>query len=385
MGNNDFFKESKEQSRVKAEIVSKYFWAWSKVVIPSTKSKGGDRIAYIDLFAGPGRYEDGAKSTPLLVLEKALESPDTRQMLVSLFNDADPNSAGALQELFDATPELAHLTHKPEVYTNEVGSEIVGMFEEMRLVPTLFFVDPWGYKGLSTRLINSVLKNWGSDCIFFFNYNRINPGISNPSVREHMDSLFGVERADELRWRILGLRPKQREKTILLAMSEALKEMGGNFILPFRFKKHNGRTSHHLIFVSKHFKGYKIMKEIMAGMSSGSHQGVPSFEYDSSGAQDALLFDPERPLDELAKLLLEHFAGRRVTMGQIYEEHSVDRPFLSSNYKQALIQLERQGKILASPASGERRRGTFADRVWVSFPTQPKTSAEYDVLDSDAG
>ena len=61
----------------------------------------------------------------------------------------------------------------------------------MKLVPTLLFVDPWGYKGLSLALINSVVQNWGCDCIFFFNYNRINPGVSNDTVREHMNALFG--------------------------------------------------------------------------------------------------------------------------------------------------------------------------------------------------
>ena len=60
------------------------------------------------------------------------------------------------------------------------------------------FVDPWGYKGLSLRLINSVLKDWACECIFFFNYNRINMGLGNDAVKEHMDALFGEERAAEL-------------------------------------------------------------------------------------------------------------------------------------------------------------------------------------------
>jgi len=33
------------------------------------------KLAYIDLFAGPGRYEDGSASTPLMVLEKAVANP----------------------------------------------------------------------------------------------------------------------------------------------------------------------------------------------------------------------------------------------------------------------------------------------------------------------
>lgn len=60
---SSFFYEQKEQSYIKTEIVTKYFSAWSKVIISSPYV---NRIAYIDLFAGPGKFEDGALSTPLL-------------------------------------------------------------------------------------------------------------------------------------------------------------------------------------------------------------------------------------------------------------------------------------------------------------------------------
>lgn len=83
------------------------------------------------------------------------------------------------------------MKHKPIVWNNEVGSEMVKLFSSIKLVPTLFFVDPWGYKGLSLQLVNAVLKDWGCDCIFFFNYNRINMGLTNPMVQEHMAALFG--------------------------------------------------------------------------------------------------------------------------------------------------------------------------------------------------
>jgi hypothetical protein len=69
-----------------------------------------------------------------------------------------------------------------------------------------------------------------------------------------MDALFGTERAAELRQKLTGLSPDQRETLILEELSQAIKEMGGKFVLPFRFKRGN-RTSHSLIFVSKHFKG----------------------------------------------------------------------------------------------------------------------------------
>src|ERR1700689_5450320 len=121
---------------------------------------------------------------------------------------------------------------------------MVRHFESVKLVPTLFFVDPWGYKGLSLQLVNSVLKDWGCDCVFFFNYNRISMGLSNPAVEEHMNALFGKTRADELRSLLEGLSPNDRE---FLIVEELCKAMGGGesrFVLPFRFLNNTGtRTS----------------------------------------------------------------------------------------------------------------------------------------------
>ena len=53
-------------------------------------------LTYIDLFAGPGRYKDGTKSTPLLVIEKAIADPKLRNRLVTMFNDVDENNSQTL-------------------------------------------------------------------------------------------------------------------------------------------------------------------------------------------------------------------------------------------------------------------------------------------------
>ncbi len=374
MSNVRFFEETKEQSLVKSTIVSKYFWAWAKVIIPTAKQHDG-KIAYIDLFAGPGRYKDGSKSTPLLVLEKAIQDADMRRMLVTIFNDANEDNSRSLEKAIKALRGVDTLRYRPKVRNDEIGEEIVKMFEKMQLVPTLFFVDPWGYKGLSLRLVNSVLKNWGCDCIFFFNYNRINMGLANEAVKEHMDALFGATRAAALRQKLNMLNPRDRELSIVEEIAQALKEMGGKYALPFCFKNDKGnRTSHHLIFVSKHFRGYEIMKGIMAAESSKADQGVPSFEYSPADKRYPMLFELSRPLDGLGKMLLTEFAGRRLKMRELYEEHNVGRPFIEKNYKDVLRKLETEGKITADPPAAKRRprRGevTFGPNVWVTFPVR---------------
>jgi three-Cys-motif partner protein len=372
---NSFFNEQNEQSWVKAAIVSKYFMTWAKIIIATQKNneqryghKKG-RIAYMDLFAGPGRYEEGADSTPVMILKRAINDEDIRQRLVTIFNDKDENHAQSLQKTISALPGIKNLKYEPQVMNQEVGTEIVNKFEEMNLVPTLFFVDPWGYKGLSLRLINSVLKDWGCDGIFFFNYNRVRMGIANPKVRLHMDALLGKERVDHLQMELKTINStEEKESAVIEELAQALQDMGGKYVLPFRFKDSRGtRTSHHLIFVSKDPKGYEVMKDVMARESSSTTQGVPSFEYSPATNRQPLLFALSRPLDELGEMLLTEFAGQTLTRQQVYRQHNVGTPFIDRNYSEILLQLEKEEKITVTRRKGQHRNRIAKD-VKVTFP-----------------
>jgi three-Cys-motif partner protein len=372
MVNKAFFDESTEQSRVKAAIVNEYFWAWAKVIL-SVMQKQGDMgpIAYIDLFAGPGRYRDGTASTPLLILQKAMADPELRKRLVTLFNDVESEHVSALKKEIAKLPGVESLKFQPQVEGEEVGTEIVKKFEQRNPVPTLLFVDPWGYKGLSLALINSVLKNWGCDCIFFFNYNRINPGLGNEAVKARMDVLFGMERARQLRERLAGLPSSEREPAIIEALCEAVSELGAKYVLPFCFKDDRGaRTSHHLVFATKNPVGYGIMKDIMAKHSSEQHQGVASFGYCPASTIHPMLFELNRPLDDLEEMLLQDFAGQTLTTKQIYERHNVGRPYTMKNYRAILLKMEESGLFKAEPPAEKRRKSTFAETVRVTFPKE---------------
>jgi len=367
-----FFDESTEQSRAKAAIVSKYFDAWAKLI---TRQPHVDRIAYLDLFAGPGRYKDGTTSTPLLVLEKVIADPVLCQKLVSLFNDANTQNTTDLQQSIQALPGIDKLKYKPDVRNNEVGTEMVKQFEAMKLVPTLFFVDPWGYKGLSLGLVNAVVKDWGCECVFFFNYTRINMGLTNEFVIQHMDSLFGKEVADNLRQRLSSYTtPRDRELDIVESLCKALNPDGKRFVLPFAFKNESGqRTSHHLIFVTKNSRGYSIMKEVMARESTSQPQGVPSFTYNPADARFPVLFEYARPLDDLKGMLLDQFQGQALSVKAICEKHHVGRPFIEKNYKDAVIQLDDQGIVTTNRTDAHKKRGQCPpDKVIVTFPRSLK-------------
>jgi three-Cys-motif partner protein len=362
-----FFEERKDESEVKARIVNKYFAAWAQVVMP-TVAKRGRKIAYLDLYAGPGRYKDGAASTPLLILQTAIENPQMAQMLMTYFNDSDGDKTATLESEIKNLPGIGKLKYKPVVTCGEVDDDAATYFNETRLVPSFSFVDPFGYKGLSLRIVQGVIKDWGCDCIFFFNYNRINAGISNPNVKTHMNALFGEERADALRARLPGLKPELREAAILEELAKEIQSLGGKYVLPFTFRNSGGtRTSHKLIFVSKHFKGYEIMKDIMAAESSTQDEGVPSLAYSPADASMPLLFSLTQPMSKLKEMLLKDFSGQTLCLTEIYERHSVGTRYVKRNYREALSALEASEMVTILATKGTRRKGTYPDHVMIKF------------------
>lgn len=366
MSRQPFFDESTDQSRAKAAIVSKYFDAWAKVI---TRQPRVERIAYLDLFAGPGRYNDGTKSTPVMVLEKAVSDPALSNKLVAIFNDKDSGNTTTLEREIGSINGINNLKYPPKVLNMEVGEEMVKAYQAATLVPSLIFVDPWGYKGLSLQLVNAVVKDWACECVFFFNYNRINMGINNDAVKTHLDALFGEDIAKDLR-AIDGAAPEEREFAIVEALCRALNPDGRRYILPFAFKNEGGkRTSHHLIFVSKHPLGYSIMKEVMAKESSLNQQGVASFTYNPADSRQPILFEYARPLDELGERLLAEFEGTTIGVQALFESHNVGKPFILKNYKDAVVQLDREGRVTTNRTDRHRKLDQCpSDKVEVTFP-----------------
>ncbi len=358
-----FFDEPAEQSLLKAEIVADYFVPWARII-----SKHAERIGYFDFYAGPGRYGRGQKSTPLLILERAIQNPDLASRLVSRFNDKNPDYTTSLAAEIDALPGIEKLKHKPRIITGEVDDDLVKRFSEIRTIPAISFIDPWGYKGLSLDLIHAVIKDWGCEVVFFFNYNRINAGIGNPRAEHHMQALFGSQGLVRLRQEVAALDSKDREKAVHEAIERALTDMGARYPLAFKFRRSDGRLSHSIWFVSKDPLGYGIMKDIMARRGLIDQDGVPRFEHIPQSAGLQLPLDHESPIDRLASDLVVRFAAKSLSVKEIFDGHNVGTRFIKRNYKDVIIRLEQEGRVTCEPDIDTRKKGSCADHVMVTFP-----------------
>jgi len=198
-------------------------------------------------------------------------------------------------------------------------------------------------------------------------------GVSNDAIKHHMDSLFGGEKLNVIRQECENKSPEEREVIVVQALCDVLRNNGSQYVLPFRFKNIEGtRTSHHLIYLSKSFRGYDIMKEIMYKESSENNGGVASFEYnprDMHYKQGSLFDMLSRPLDDLQGMLLQQYEGSTIDFNQLFKEHSVDKPYIKKNYKDVLKNLLEDGKITAvnTKTGNTPRKGTFSDDMRITF------------------
>jgi three-Cys-motif partner protein len=149
---------------VKATIVEKYFDTWAKIICRAQdyhRPGGDNRIGYVDLFAGPGRYKDGAISMPVRVLEKALSDQQLSARLVTIFNDRDPEHTSTLRQVIKELSGIENLTHAPRIWNQEVGDQIAQAFDSIQKIPILAFIDPWGIQGTHTAVCRRVLEGLG--------------------------------------------------------------------------------------------------------------------------------------------------------------------------------------------------------------------------------
>jgi three-Cys-motif partner protein len=364
-----FFDERREQSRIKTDIVVKYLDAWAKIMVDRAPNF---KASYIDLFAGAGRYGDGEPSTPVRVLELLLANEKLASRVVTHFNEMRVDTCTRLQATIAGIPDLPRLKYQPVVSNAVVDEAAATALAAQRFIPSLLFADPYGYKGLTLQLINAILKDWGSECIFFFNYNRIYVGLNHKGIAHHIDAIFGKARADALRAAVYAQpRPDAiaREELVLAALRDALSEIQGTYSLAFRFRRSLNKTSHYLVFVTKNVLGHDIMKSIMAGVSSSKPQGVASFDYVLPDPIRGLALELATPLDDLQAELLQRYNGWQKTVRAIYDEHNLGTRYTLSNYKEALKAMRARDAVVCSRPSGAPiKNNTMPDDVVVAFP-----------------
>jgi three-Cys-motif partner protein len=365
-----FFAEQTAHSRVKADIVYKYVLAWAAIVL-SPKFNTTGEAAYIDLFSGPSSYDDGAKSTPMLITEEVLKKPTLRNGLRMFYNDRERSLINSLKQEISALPQIGGLGHAPEYRCEPASTSLIDSFGLSRSTPQFYFLDQFGWAEITPLLIQHIFRNQKCDCAFFFRTPRVIAAVTNPNAEQTMTLLFGRRGLESLRTRFRN-HPREKESIVLDSLRQAMKAAGAPCFQPFQFRVSGANSSRqHLIYLGKHSKGLEVMKDIMDASSTVHDGGVPAMAFTDGPVQSTLF--TQDPIVDLQEELLLEFQGKTISVGQIFEEHHISsQRFILRNYKEALRRLESASSVQASPNAAERpsRQGsaTMSEDVMITFP-----------------
>lgn len=359
-----FFEKQTPASFTKSELVFKYFDAWSIIMKTLT-----ERFIYIDLFSGQGTYKDGSDSTPIKIVKKVLLNEEISKKAIFIFNDSNIRYINNLRDSINKLEVQYNKKLTTKYYNKNVDEFFTNIFSTLRLYPTLLFVDPFGYKGLTLELLKSVLKDFGCDIIFFFNYNRIANGIHNPKIEVLLKMLFNENNFEKLRRNTsLG---KDKELFILETLKDSLKQIGGNYFVPvrFMFPKKN-QVSHYIIFTSKAKKGQEIFKSICQSNKLLPIPDYSCFQFEQKKFNKDYIYDAyyESNIKRLAKILYSEFRQQSKSVKDLILGATEHSHFTERDVKQALFYLESERKIQVNSTNGKpRRANTMAEHLEVKF------------------
>ena len=225
--------------------------------------------------------------------------------------------------------------------------------------PMFVFVDPCGVDGVDFAVIERLLSSHRKCEVFlFFNVDGIRRILGLRDSRgDTLTRLLGTEERADMLVRIVDAARTtgEREEAILRYYEELLRQnTAGRYVASFRVEKEDRRTtSHYLVHVTQHPRGFSIMKDVMwAAGKTSEGKGGPLFEQASYSGTEAL-FRPE--WDGVKASILEELRGGSRCVAYFYEE-LVERPenrLCRLAYRNALLELEEEGKILVLATDGQ--------------------------------
>lgn len=353
---DDFFESQSPSSRIKANIVAEYFPQYCRILLKRPQTE----IRYLDLFAGPGIYEDGNHSTPLLIAKACADDPILRKKVRLIFNDN--RYSNELRTNLDSHFAKGTFAFEPLFGDKTVGEDqeieryLTKKVSDKNPHPTLLFFDPWGYKGVDTKVLAEFLRHWGNEMFLFLNIKRIHAAMVNNKFDELMKALFPTT-IDTLR------TDRKYEATVHERLSLIMDNIAFEFRnatkdrlyhCAFKFQEEDSKgTSHFIIHFTKHPKGYELVKQVYYDFdnigASLDKDGNYTFDAKIMDNDSSVMLDfGDQNIVSLSNQLENNYRGRTVVAKTLFDEHHPATKYCGSHYAKTLREMVRLGKIHAT-------------------------------------
>ncbi|MFX0077476.1 MAG: three-Cys-motif partner protein TcmP [Candidatus Hermodarchaeota archaeon] len=338
---------------VKHTLFEKYFEAWSKIL-----GKTFALIGYFDGFAGRGEYIEGEYGSPLLALKTLTNNEKHYIKCLCVFVEKDPTNYQQLTNLLDE--KKAEFSSKISIHhhNNEFTDVIPQYLKSMNKIPFFVFLDPFGFKGVPFSAVKEILIRPRNEVFITLMTRDINRFLKSEDHQNALSELLGGSE------HLNGISSQEEAAN---RYAKRLKEYADH-VIHYQVGADNKRENiYYLIHASNHFKGFKIMKDIMFNQGKKGQfafRGIKDLQ--TSSLLDFV--EPNREISYMKDFLLRHFRGRTVTFEEMLEETYALTNYIEKHYRTACKELEKEKKITIERISSSTKRGGLKEKDEITFP-----------------
>lgn len=366
--------EIEQHTLAKHELLRRYLGAWFPIL---TAAGFNRRVVFLDGFAGPGVYSNGEPGSPLIALATLVDHAHIQKLsrteFVFIFVEADPDRFESLRSEVEAFWEQREGGQPTNVRVDLVNDEFANVAEQIvtslrdknqSLAPTLAFVDPFGWSGVSMASIRDLLSSDKCEVLFNFMYDSVNRFVADtrPGIARHFADLFGTTQDEHQAAAELSGQARKEFLRDLYAQ-QLLSEGGFKFVRSFELMDvDRGRTAYFLMFGTRHPKGLEVMKDAMWSLDP-----VAGARFTGFAGDQQMLFEKEPNVEPLRHALLEQFAGQSVTVDAIERFVIEETDYKTTHYKKRVLKpLEEEAIVTCE--SQRKRKGTYPSGTVLRFP-----------------
>lgn len=347
----------------KIDILEAYLVAYFQIL---GRSRPGQRLLYVDGFAGPNQYTNHPYGSPTAAINAAK---------TAVASAANSWIAGQIHFAFVEQHEdryqslLSKLPPSADVPRSQIHTYNMDFTQALPLIkravpepfgtnsPLFVFIDPFGATGAPFDRVAEILNSPCSEVLINLDADgvaRIFDAKKAANHKEVLDKVFG-----DSHWQT-ELQDSQdfdlRCRKVLQLYKDRLRSLPGiRYIFEVEMQGAARKLNYFLVFASKHPLGLIKMKEAMKTIAQNG-----TYKFADADVGQTALFRSDEPQNYHMKLY-EAFRGKVVA----YDSQDDDITAYALNYspfvnaKSMLTLLEKDGLITAVSSDSKRKRGTF--------------------------
>jgi three-Cys-motif partner protein len=265
---NKFHETKKSAAVLKHGIIDAYA---SPFAGKTGKWSPDNRVAFIDGYAGPGRYGDAEEGSGAMLLRKAHELAGVPRRLELHFVEDDPDTVATLQEVVAQAGAGVAVT----VTDDDISAVLPDLLDEATGIPLFVYLDPCGLVMPLDEVVRIFAERPGglgapaTEILINFS------AVSLRRIAGHLTSPKAVEatlvRMDEVCggdwWRDTWLNHLPDKEAAELAVAEGYADRlrdsagyGGTWVIPVK-PRAGLKPLYYLIFATRHVAGLEYFGE----------------------------------------------------------------------------------------------------------------------------